>query len=242
MRSQQSRTKLWLLSLGVLPVLLAVSVGADCPPPTESGSDHPAGLAELVLPSPRTDGDVSLEQTLLQRRSVRNYTGEPLTLDEVSQLLWAAQGITDARGYRTAPSAGATYPLEIYLVAGDITEVSSGVYRYEPAEHKLVKVIDGDVRAGLAAAALAQSPVREGAASIVFTAVYARTTRRYGDRGMTYVHMEVGHAAQNVYLQAVALSLGTVVIGAFIDEQVSRILSLPADEQPLYIMPVGRVG
>ena len=120
---------------------------------------------------------------------------------------------------------------------GNLTE---GVYRYISAGHKLVKILEGDRRSQLAGAALWASSVRKGAVSIVFTAIYERTTQQYGDRGIRYVHMEVGHAAQNVYLQAVALGLGTVVIGAFRDDQVSEILKLSKNEQPLYIMPVGR--
>lgn len=195
---------------------------------------------EAKLPEPRHNSGISIEETLLKRRSVRDYTGEPLTLPEVSQLLWAAQGITDPRGLRTAPSAGATYPLETYVVVGDVENLAQGVYRYHLPKQELVKVLDGDLRTELAAAALGQSWVREGAINIVFTAIYERTTRRYGDRGIRYVHMEVGHAGQNVYLQAVALGLGTVVIGAFRDDQVKEILNLPQDEHPLYIMPVGR--
>jgi len=194
-----------------------------------------------MLPEPRFDGDISLEQTLLKRRSVRDYAVAPVTLNEVAQLLWAAQGITDPRGLRTAPSAGATYPLEVYLVAGNVAEVIPGVYRYDPPKHKLVRTLDGDVRVDLSAAALGQSWVKEGAVNIIFTAVYERTTRIYGDRGIKYVHMEVGHAAQNVCLQAVALGLGVVVVGAFYDDRVSEVLNLPTNEKPLYIIPVGRI-
>ncbi len=194
----------------------------------------------VKLPEPRHDSDISIEETLLKRRSVRDYTGESLTLREVSQLLWAAQGITDPRGLRTAPSAGGTYPLETYVVVGDVENLTKGVYRYHPLKHEIAVVLDGDLRVELAAAALGQTWVKKGAINIVFTAIYERTTRRYGNRGIRYVHMEVGHAAQNVYLQAVAMNLGTVVIGAFRDDQVKEILNLPKDEQPLYIMPVGR--
>jgi len=200
----------------------------------------PAEPQTVKLPKPRYDSDVSIEQTLLRRRSIRDYTGEPLELWEVGQLLWAAQGITADWGGRTAPSAGATYPLETYLVVGEVKGLGKGVYKYDPHRHELSKVLDGDKRAELARAALRQDWVREGAVDIVFTAVYERTTRRYGERGIRYVHMEVGHAAQNVYLQAVALNLGTVVVGAFYDDQVKRILDLPQGEHPLYIMPVGR--
>ena len=194
----------------------------------------------VKLPKPRHDSGVSIEETLLKRESVRDYAGEPLTLGEVSQLLWAAQGTADAEGFRTAPSAGATYPLETYVVVGDVGNLTEGVYRYVSAGHKLVKSLEGDRRSQLADAALWESSVKEGAVSIVFTAIYERTTQQYGDRGIRYVHMEAGHAAQNVYLQAVALGLGTVVIGAFRDDQVSEILKLSKNEQPLYIMPVGR--
>jgi len=234
---------LWLAIVPILivPILLVSSLLLGCAPVRESTHIQLPDQAELILPEPRYDSDVSLEQTLLKRRSVRDYTGEPLTLNEVSQLLWAAQGITDPRGLRTAPSAGATYPMETYLVAGNVAKVAPGIYRYDPAKHKLVKVLDGDVLADLAAAALGQSWVKEGAINIVFTAIYERTTQRYGERGIRYVHMEVGHAAQNVYLQAVALNLGTVVIGAFYDDRVRNVLNLPGNEQPLYIMPVGKI-
>ncbi len=194
----------------------------------------------IELPEPRYDSDVSVEEALLERRSVREYTGEPLTLQEVSQLLWAAQGITDPRGYRTAPSAGGLYPLEIYLVAGDVDNLEDGVYSYRPQGHELVKVVDGDRREELFAAALEQAWVREAAADLVIMGVYGRTTAKYGDRGVQYVHLEAGHAAQNVCLQATALGLGTVTVGAFDDEQVQDVLGAPENERPLYVMPVGR--
>lgn len=241
MWSPKHGTKFRLLIPAIPAILLISLLAADCAPATEPTPNRLPDLIKLILPEPRLDSDFSLEQTLLQRRSIRDYTVEALTLDEVSQLVWAAQGITDPRGFRTAPSAGATYPLETYLVVGNVVNVPPGVYRYDPEKHELEKVVEGDVRIDLAAAALGQSPVREGAISIVFTAVYARTTHRYGDRGIRYVHMEAGHAAQNIYLQAVALNLGTVVLGAFHDDQVSGVLNLPANEQPLYIMPVGRI-
>ncbi len=228
-----------LLWLTIAPLVLSLLM-LGCAPATNTAEVHLPDQTEVPLPEPQYDSDVSLEQTLLERRSVRDYTGEALTLDDVSQLLWAAQGITDPRGLRTAPSAGGTYPLETYLVVADVANLTPGVYRYDPVQHSLMKVLDGDIMAELATAALGQNFVKEGAANIVFTAVYERTTRTYGDRGIRYVHMEVGHAAQNVYLQAVALNLGTVVIGAFHDDQVKGILGLPEEEQPLYVMPIGR--
>ena len=229
-----------MLALAAMMTLTVILFSSGCVPAQEPILPQVEEVIDVKLPEPRYDSDVSVEQTLLQRRSVRDYTGEPLSLQQVSQLLWAAQGITDRQGLRTAPSAGALYPLEIYLVVGDVENLVRGVYRYQPVGHALRRVLDGDLRAKLAAAALGQGCVKEGAINIVFTAVYERTTQRYGERGIRYVHMEVGHAAQNVYLQAVALHLGTVVIGAFHDDQVREILSLPQQEQPLYIMPVGR--
>ena len=224
--------------LATLAILLVTLGGCPQPATTPAPSQEQAEV--IKLPEPQYDSDVSLEQSLLERRSVRDYSGQPLTLQEISQLTWAAQGLTDPRGFRTAPSAGGLYPLELYLVAGDVEDLPPGVYRYQPDGHQLVKTGDGDKRAGLAEAALEQEWVEEGAVDFVFTTVYERTTGKYGERGIRYVHMEAGHAAQNLCLQAAALGLGAVTIGAFYDEQVSRLLNLPADEQPLYVIPVGR--
>jgi SagB-type dehydrogenase family enzyme len=178
------------------------------------------------------EGEVSLEETLAARRSIRDYTGDALHLEEVSQLLWAAQGITSDWGGRTAPSAGALYPLEVYLVAGEVEGLASGVYKYDPEEHELSVVREGDVREELARVALGQGPVREAAIDIVIAAVYERTVRKYGDRAERYVHMEAGHAGQNVYLQATALGLGTVTIGAFQDVRVQEVMGMAHDEAP----------
>ena len=182
----------------------------------------------------------SLEELLRERRSVREYADAPLTQDEVFKLLWAAQGITRPWGGRTAPSAGALYPLELYLVAGNMEGLAPGVYKYEPAEEKLTHIKDGDVRASLAVASLGQDCVREAAIDIVIAAVYERTTGKYGSRGERYVHIEVGHAAQNICLQATALGLGLVTVGAFQDDLVKTIVGMAVDETPLYIIPVGR--
>jgi SagB-type dehydrogenase family enzyme len=200
-----------------------------------------SAMDAIKLPEPRRDTGVSVEQTLLKRRSIRGFHPGPLSLSEVSQLLWAAQGITSPQGFRTAPSAGALYPLELYLVAGEVEGMPAGIYRYLPRNHQLLPVMPGDKRRPLSAAALDQECVREGAAVLVFAAVYGRTTVKYGERGIRYVHMEVGHAAQNVALQAVALELGTVTVGAFRDDEVKKLLKLEALEQPLYLMPIGRM-
>lgn len=202
----------------------------------------PSPDLSLTLPDPRLRSEVSVEEALLKRRSVREYGNAPLTLEEVSQLLWSAQGITSEWGGRTAPSAGALYPLEVYIVVGNVENLSPGVYKYNPERHELIKVRDDDVREELAEAALSQAWVKEGAIDIVIAAVYGRTTKKYGDRGVRYVHMEAGHAAQNIYLQAATLDLGMVTVGAFHNDWVKEIMSMPEDEIPLYLIPVGRKG
>jgi len=210
----------------------------------------------IKLPEPIYKSNVSVEEALSKRRSIRTYSGENLTIAEVSQLLWAAQGITSPWGERTAPSAGALYPLELYLVVGNVECFDKGVYKYKPEGHELEKVLDGDKRGELAKAAIGpnQKHVRDAAINIVFTAAYERTTVKYKTlvyeertgasylRGIRYVHMEAGHAAQNVYLQAASLDLGTFVIGAFIDDKVKEVVNAEEQEEPLYIMPVGRKG
>jgi len=175
-----------------------------------------------------------------KRRSIRSFRSDPMTLLEVSQILWAAQGITRPDGGRTAPSAGATYPLEVYLFAGEIRDLPEGIYKYRPEGHQMIRVAEEDRRAALAAAARGQQFVTEAPVAIVIAAVLDRTAARYGRRAPRYVHMEAGHAAQNVDLQAVALGLGTVMVGAYDDDRVREVVGLPAEEDPLYILPVGR--
>ncbi|MBW1784162.1 MAG: SagB/ThcOx family dehydrogenase [Deltaproteobacteria bacterium] len=197
-------------------------------------------MKTLQLPGPNVDSGTSIEKSLLERRSIRNYSEKDVTLGELSQLLWAAQGVTSPRGFRTAPSAGALYPLEIAIVAGRVTGLAPGVYRYEPGDHELVKISDQDSRVALWRAGLEQDAIRDAPVVLVCCAVYERTTRKYGERGIRYVHMEAGHAAQNICLQAISLGLGTVVIGAFDDKAVKQAIGLEADEWPLCIIPVGK--
>lgn len=194
----------------------------------------------VALPAPDTGGGMPLETTLSKRRSIRKYKNSKLTLTEVSQLLWAAQGITSKRGFRTAPSAGALYPLELYVAAGHVQGLEAGIFHYRPQKHALESIEKGDQRAALARAALGQQPVRQAPVVFIFAAVPGRTAAKYGQRGMRYVLQEAGHAAQNLCLQAVALELGSVVIGAFSDEDVARSLKLKDDEVPLCLVPVGR--
>ncbi len=199
------------------------------------------GTKIIKLPGPKHDSETSVEGALLKRRSVRVYANRSLKLEKISQLLWAAQGITDQRGFRTAPSAGALYPLEIYLFAGNVSGLQAGIYRYRPHTHSLERHATGDRRNELSDAALGQEAIRNAPAVIVFAGEYKRTTVKYGERGIRYVHMEAGHAAQNVFLEAVSLNLGTVVIGAFHDSKVKKVMEMPESEEPLYIMPAGEI-
>jgi len=194
-----------------------------------------------ILPSPETAGDISVEEALANRRSRRDFQDKELSAEQLSQILWAAYGITEpSRGLRTAPSAGALYPLEIYVVVGDVTEIEPGVYKYDPGEHKITRTVDRDIREELSVAALNQAMIRNAPITVVYTAVFSRITERYGERGRErYVFMEIGHSAQNIYLQAEALGLDTCAIGAFTDSRVSELLSLSAEEEPFYFLPVG---
>jgi SagB-type dehydrogenase family enzyme len=186
----------------------------------------------INLPSPRLKGDMSLEEAIAKRRSIRSYSPTPLTLEEISQLLWAAQGITEPnRGLRTAPSAGATYPYEVYIVTNE------GVFHYIPKGHKLEKIKDGNIREDLTASAMGQASVRDAGAVFILSAIYERTAR-YGERAKLFVHLEGGHIAQNILLQAVALKLGSVPVGAFNPERVKEVTGIPEGEV-VYLIPVG---
>jgi SagB-type dehydrogenase family enzyme len=194
------------------------------------------------LPAPRFDSGFPIEKALGARRSIRVFSPDPIELSDVSQLLWAAQGITGPGGERTSPSAGATYPLEMYVATGRVNGLAAGLYRYRPPENDLVRALEGDVLHDLSTAAVGQGSVYLAAAVFVVTAVHERTTLVYGRRGLRYVDNEVGHAAENLFLQAVALGLGSVAVGAFDDEAVSKALKLPVAHRPMYLLPVGRPG
>lgn len=240
----EARTSALTITLIVLISILTVIVYGGitfikpAPPPEISEV-----VGEVIkLPPPKLEGTMSVEEAIAKRRSIREYTGEPLTLQDVSQLLWAAQGITDPiRKFRAAPSAGATYPLEVYVVVkeGGVEGLPAGIYKYDPYTHSIRLVKKGDYSEELYKACLEQEWVLEAQINIVITAVYERTTSRYGERGIRYVHMEAGHVGENIYLQATALGLGTVAIGAFYDDQVESIISAPPEEHALYVYPVG---
>jgi len=191
-------------------------------------------MSELItLPEPNQDGSNSLEQVIVARRSRRDFSPQSLTFEQIGQLAWAAQGQDASSNYRTAPSAGATYPLELFVVTGD------GLFRYLPAKHSLEELTGQDLRAALASAAWGQEFIDAAPLTFVFAAEFSRTTNHYGKRGIRYVYMEAGHAAQNVHLQAEALGLGSVAVGAFDDASVSKVLSLPDYIEPVYMVAVG---
>lgn len=199
-------------------------------------------LSMVKLPRPELRGKVSLEEAIAKRRSVRRYRTDPLALSQLSQILWSAQGTTGRGELRAAPSAGATYPLEVLAVVGKqaVDGLEAGIYHYEADSHSLVCSQPGDFRRELARAALDQGFIASAPVDIVICAIYTRTSYTYGRRGERYVHMEVGHVGENIHLQAVALDLATVEVGAFDDEQVRKTLDVEERIKPLYIMPLGR--
>jgi SagB-type dehydrogenase family enzyme len=197
-------------------------------------------INDLVrLPAPRRVGTVSLEAALDGRRSVREFRLEPMALASLSQLLWACQGpIGDGRR-RAAPSAGGTYPLSIVVAAGNVADLPAGLYRYDSDGHALYRIVEGDFRRELYGATVGQMAAASAPVSLMVSAVYDRTTARYGTRGMAYALIEAGHAGQNLYLQATALGLGTTAIGAFREDVVRMVLHLDPQEHPVYLFPVG---
>ena len=250
-----SRIKNLILFLKILTVIFALSSafalslscnevsGADSYAINEESKDDAEEADEtdsnmegekVILPRPETESDISLEEALSQRRSVRSFSSEELSLDQISQILWAAQGITkESTGARTSPSAGALYPLEIFLLKSD------GVFHYIPDGHKIIRLNSDDLRQKMVQGTLYQSFIAEAPINLIITAVYERTTSKYGDRGIRYVHLEAGHTCQSILLEAVALGLGAVPVGAFDDIYVQDLLDLPQDLITLYIVPIG---
>lgn len=191
-------------------------------------------MSEIIkLSEPNKSGSIPLEQAITVRRSRRHFLPKPLTLEQIGQLVWAAQGQDESSKYRTTPSAGATYPLELFIIN------DKGKFHYLTEKHSLEKLTDQDLRTLLTSAAWGQDFIRAAPLTLVFAAQFTRTTGRYGKRGIRYVYMEAGHAAQNVHLQAEALGLGSVAVGAFDDAAVSTVLSLPDNLQPIYMVTIG---
>jgi SagB-type dehydrogenase family enzyme len=222
------------LSVTAIILLLTGAISLEIPASEEKK------VGTIKLPDPVLKGSVSVEEAISKRRSIREYKDEPLRLEELGQLLWAAQGITSPKGFRAAPSAGATYPLEIYVSVKErgVIGLPAGIYHYDPFDHSLTLIKEGDHSLEIYRASLNQEWVKEAPICIIIAADFSRTTSRYGARGERYVYMEAGHVGQNIYLQATALDLGTVAVGAFYDDQLRSIIG--CEEAPIYIFPVGR--
>jgi len=199
------------------------------------------GAEAIKLPPPAKKGGMALAEALEVRRTVRRFAARPLDLPQVSQLLWGADGISDPRGLRTSPSAGATYPLDLYLVVGErgVMNLPAGVYHYLVVEHALTSIAPGDLRAPVARASLHQTWMTEAPVMVVITGEYRRCMARYGQRGIRYTHMESGNVSQNLFLTAEALGLGAGIVGAFEDKALAQVLKLPPAHEPLLVMPVG---
>lgn len=199
----------------------------------------------MNLPSPILDGHISVENAIKNRRTVRSFIDKPLTIQQFSQLLWAAQGITEHRGFkRAAPSGGALYPADVYSVVGNncVEGFSAGIYHHDPASHSVEKVADKDKRKAVALASLRQMWMASAPVVFVVTAHYDRITIKYGDRGIRYAMIEVGHIGQNIFLQCEALGLAAGIVGAFDDNRVARAINARNKHEPLIIMPVGFRG
>lgn len=225
------------LKSAVVVVLAAAAVGQA----TGQVGKVPTAESQAVLPAPRQRGTVSVEEAIAARRTVREFADAPVALEAVSQLLWAAQGITDpSRGRRAAPSAGALYPLELFVVAGNVAGLAPAVYRYVPEEHRLALARLADVRPELVSRAGCQPWLGRAPVLLVVAARIQRTTAKYGERGVRYVHLEVGHAAENALLQATALGLASGVAGSFADEEVRGVLGVEEGVTPLYLVAVGK--
>ncbi|MGR9116193.1 MAG: SagB/ThcOx family dehydrogenase [Gammaproteobacteria bacterium] len=192
-------------------------------------------FGEIIhLPQVHVTGGMSLIESIAKRRSVREFASKSLAIEQIGQLLWAVYGLTESReGLRASPSAGALYPMELYIVA------AAGIYHYNPHAHELKRVLASDKRLELQKAAMDQEAIGSAPVVFVFAAVYERTAVKYDDRASRYVPMEAGHACQNLLLLAAAMNLSAVPMGAFYDRRVSEVLNLAKQEQPLYLVPVG---
>jgi SagB-type dehydrogenase family enzyme len=201
------------------------------------------GLAAeaIKLPQPNTTGGMALAEALKNRRTVRHFASRSLDLVQISQLLWEGDGASDTRGLRTSPSAGATYPLDLYLVVGErgVTDLPAGLYHYDVASHALMPLSKGNLHSPVARACLRQAWMAEAPVMVVITGEYRRCTKRYGQRGIRYTDIEAGNVSQNLFLAAEALGLGAGIVGAFDDKALAQALNLPPAHEPLLVMPLG---
>jgi len=200
------------------------------------------GAQEIVLPDP-SQGNLTLEEAIDRRRSIRDYSGRPLPIASVSRLLHASSGITGEGGdphLRSAPSAGALYPIETYVVAYRVEGIPSGIYHYRPSGHRLELIREGDFRDEFIAAGLHQDMAGRCNLLYILTAVFRRATWKYGERGYRYAYIEAGAMSQNIYLQATSLGLGSVVMGAFFDDRVLDLIGVDGrKEAPILLQAVG---
>jgi SagB-type dehydrogenase family enzyme len=200
---------------------------------------------QMNLPKPKIKGDISLEGAIRSRRTIRSFKEDRLTIEQFSQILWAGQGITEERGYkRSAPSGGALYPMDIYAVIGKngVAGITPGIYHYEPNQHTVSIITEGDLLHDVARAALSQMWMATASINLVITAEYNRICSKYGERGVRYAVIEAGHISQNIFLQAEAIGLGAGIVGAFYDETIVQVMKIPISHEPLLIMPVGYKG
>jgi SagB-type dehydrogenase family enzyme len=202
--------------------------------PSAQAQEQKSAISIIDLPPPVIDGSMSIEKALSERRTVRSYSDKPLSLEDISQILWAAQGITEPkRGLRTAPSAQASYLMKVYVLTGKVADLTMGMYQYQPQGHKLVKIADGDIKTDLYSAA-PQNPIKNAPAAVVITGISNKAKNPF------WIYLEAGHIAQNICLEAVSRNLGTVTMAGFKPEEVKKALKLPDNEQPVYIMPIGK--
>lgn len=228
---------IWML----LSAILGSFSGCSCSHVTQPVLREKPVTPLLQLPAAKTTGTVALEEAIARRRSLRQFASDSLSLSEVSQLLWSAQGVTEpAKGFRAAPSAGALYPLELFLLASNVASLTPGIYLYHPHPHALQLIVAGDQIPQLSQAAWPQKFVANAPAVIAIVGVISITAGRYGARAEKYVYLEAGHAGQNIYLQATALGLSTVAVGAFHPDMAAESLNLLDSETPLYLFPVGK--
>lgn len=202
-----------------------------------------AHAARVTLPHPRSGQGLSLEEAIDRRRSWRHYSNEPLSLAELSRLLYAASGITDpAQGFRAAPSAGGLYPIETYVVASHVTDLAAGIYHYAVTDHALEQVRLGEFRTALMMAGLGQEMLGQAPVCFVLTAMFQRTRWKYRERSYRYILLEAGHIGQNLYLAATSLGLGACAAGAFLDDQLNDLLGVDGEQEAaLYLITVGKV-
>ena len=241
----QPKSKVVLIAIILLSIFLAAYIVYSVfMQPVEVEYQSREILLTVDLPQAEISSNMSVDEAIQNRRSVRCFSTTSLTLQDVSQLLWAAQGITDSeRNFRATPSAGHVFPMEVYLVAGNgsVQGLEAGIYHYNPFNNTLEKIVDGDQRYNLSQAAHQQEWVYEAPISLVITGDYLKMEDKYpeGNISTRFVDMEAGHIGENIYLEAVSRGLGTVAIGSFYDNQMINLLKLPSNETPLYIYPVG---